>query len=298
MEEEGAVVAGAEDPSSPIKKKMKMEEVKAEEAGGQEQQPPPLPTAAAAAPAKPGTLWQIPKPVIYRSGEEGGSQRVSVRNSDPKVIVVGQTRASHSAGYRQARSVWGLSEGDCYFEVRRVELEGLGDGALRAGFASSFSPKDAPAGFDLHSYGLSTRTGNIIAASRPSPYTQEILPDDILGCYLHLPPLQPPLTAEVTFPPNPACVESETSEVWNVRIVEGEPYILPKAEPILRPHPGSYIEYYVNGRPLGKAFTNIPIAEYFPTVALYKSECVFNFGPQWKYPPKDLNPTPASRLAK
>ena len=75
-----------------------------------------------------------------------------------------------------------------------------------------------------------------------------------------------------------------------------------KAKDNLTARKGSWIQFYKNGVPLGKAFENINDGVYFPAISLFKTAKVkwflctsynnpllqvkVNFGPEWKSQPK------------
>ena len=57
----------------------------------------------------------------------------------------------------------------------------------------------------------------------------------------------------------------------------------------LKPLNGSKIIFFKNGVCQGDAFVNIYRGGYYPTVSIHKSATVsVNFGPKFKYPPKDI----------
>ena len=64
------------------------------------------------------------------------------------------------------------------------------------------------------------------------------------------------------------------------------------AEKALKPLPGSFMEFFKNGKSQGRAWENqIYSGEYYPCVSMYKSASVsVNFGPKFKYPPKFNQP--------
>ncbi|CAI9720260.1 Hypothetical predicted protein [Octopus vulgaris] len=72
-----------------------------------------------------------------------------------------------------------------------------------------------------------------------------------------------------------------------------------EAEKNLQISPGSKLITYKNGEIQGIMFTDIFEGVYHPSVSLYKNATVsVNFGPNFKYPPKDCGPyTPMSRAA-
>ena len=54
----------------------------------------------------------------------------------------------------------------------------------------------------------------------------------------------------------------------------------------LKPLAGSKISYFLNGKPLGVAFSEINGGEYHPSAGLYRAATVkFNFGPRFKFAP-------------
>ena len=53
-----------------------------------------------------------------------------------------------------------------------------------------------------------------------------------------------------------------------------------------RAHPGALIAFYINGRALGPAFSDILPGTYYPAASLYMGGHVtYNFGPDFKHPP-------------
>ncbi|XP_037548504.1 set1/Ash2 histone methyltransferase complex subunit ASH2-like [Nematolebias whitei] len=70
-----------------------------------------------------------------------------------------------------------------------------------------------------------------------------------------------------------------------------------KAEKSLKPISLSRMVFYKNGVNQGVAFENLFEGLYFPAISLYKSCTVsVNFGPRFKYPPKDLKYQPMSDM--
>ena len=54
----------------------------------------------------------------------------------------------------------------------------------------------------------------------------------------------------------------------------------------LKALPGSKISYFLNGKSLGVAFSDIYAGEYYPSAGLYRAAHVkFNFGPRFKFVP-------------
>ena len=74
------------------------------------------------------------------------------------------------------------------------------------------------------------------------------------------------------------------SRLWNPLLNENYLTFQAYEQEILE---GSYIEYYLNGLPLGKAFQNIYFAKYHPAISLYNSaQVTCNFGPDLKFLPE------------
>ena len=64
---------------------------------------------------------------------------------------------------------------------------------------------------------------------------------------------------------------------------------LPDAIRALKPLTGSKIIYFKNGVSQGEGFVDIYNGTYYPCVSIHKSATVsVNFGPNFKYPPKDI----------
>ncbi|KAL8586825.1 hypothetical protein ACOMHN_052701 [Nucella lapillus] len=61
-----------------------------------------------------------------------------------------------------------------------------------------------------------------------------------------------------------------------------------EAEKALQPAVGSKMVMYRNGKSWGVAFEDVFEGIYYPAISLYKHAVVtVNFGPDFKYPPKD-----------
>ncbi|NXP42308.1 ASH2L methyltransferase, partial [Leiothrix lutea] len=70
-----------------------------------------------------------------------------------------------------------------------------------------------------------------------------------------------------------------------------------KAEKSLKQAPGSQIIFFKNGVSQGVAFKDIFEGVYFPAISLYKGCTVsINFGPYFKYPPRDITYHPMSDM--
>ncbi|CAG5121668.1 unnamed protein product, partial [Candidula unifasciata] len=70
-------------------------------------------------------------------------------------------------------------------------------------------------------------------------------------------------------------------------------------EKLLRPAKGSKMMMYKNGRCAGVAFTDVFEGTYYPAISLYKNASITaNFGPKFRYPPKDIEYKPMAVAAE
>jgi len=179
--------------------------------------------------------------------------------------------------YCTARATHGVKKGTWYYEMRISEMpEG---GAVRVGWAQKNANLQAPLGFDKFGYSCRSRKGTRFHDSVGKHYSNGYGQGDIIGCLIEL----PEIPGEDYLP--------STSKDQPLIKFKSHLYYEEKDEmqenlKALKPLPGSKITYFLNGRNLGVAFTDIYKGEYFPSVGIYKQVHVkFNFGPRFKYPP-------------
>ncbi|CAO1623802.1 unnamed protein product [Parajaminaea phylloscopi] len=67
---------------------------------------------------------------------------------------------------------------------------------VRLGWARREAPLNAPVGFDAYSYGLRDTSGQRVFLSRPLPYGEPFRAGDVVGMYIHLPPLSQPIPTD------------------------------------------------------------------------------------------------------
>ena len=171
---------------------------------------------------------------------------------------------SSRCGHRAARGpqCTGVDRGVAYYETA---LERLGaTGFARVGVASREANLDASVGADAHGYAFIQRTGSVVHDRAPAPYADaRVKEGDVVGVCLNL--------------------EISDAQSWFARISRR-----------LRRRDSSYIEFYLNGFSLGRAFVNeITPGTYYPCVSLFTmphqiepATVRMNFHPPWIAPPK------------
>lgn len=137
-----------------------------------------------------------------RSGFTKMSQHADVMTSDK--------------GWRSARGNIPVRQGSWYCEIEVLPPEDSTqniDAALahqasatkdgphvRLGWARREAPLNAPVGFDAYSYGLRDTTGQRVFLSRPLPYGEAFKAGDVIGLYIHVPPLSKPSSKDMRDP--------------------------------------------------------------------------------------------------
>jgi hypothetical protein len=237
--------------------------------------------------------------------------KVSKIYTSPHLLgLMSDTRMSISGnkGYRLSRGTHAVGVGEWYYEVT-VELN---QGHVRVGWAQGQADMDLPCGCEMWSYSYRSREGTAFNCARPKKYGEAFETGDVIGCYISLPG-QPSLetgvadtggngregrtkqTANYSSPGAAAAAGNTTasggpSEGDKQVVYWGQMayYVIPHREPAQTPqHKGSKILFYKNGVSQGAAFSDVWQGEYYPAVSLFKNARVtYNFGPDFKYPPK------------
>jgi len=177
-------------------------------------------------------------------------------------ISVDDLTCKNEKGYRMARASYGACEGDWYFEIEILHLGQIGH--TRLGWSTQRGDKQAPVGYDRYSYAYRDVQGDIFHQSRGKPYGEPYGQGDVLGFYIKLPSN-----------PNAKKFTSLSQLVRNEMSAESAPL----AE--------SEIVFAKNGVAQGTAFRDILDGTYYPSASLYMgAEVKFNFGPDFKFPPK------------
>jgi len=218
-------------------------------------------------------------PRVYFEGRRAGydEQCLAKENSALQVkIYPDRLTAFNERGHRMVRSSFPAIEGAWYYEVDILEHRGNS----RIGWATEKGDVQGPTGYDKHSYSYRDKEGTKFHQSKGYRYGQPYGPGDTVGFYIYLPPKQ---QADIRPKSEPEPAEP------GQKLVKKE-----EDPPILL---GSEIIYYKNGASQGVAFSNIFEGAYYPAASLYGGAQVrFNFGPSFRYPPKDKKFTPCSNL--
>ncbi|CAH1246916.1 ASH2L [Branchiostoma lanceolatum] len=197
--------------------------------------------------------------------------------SEDRLSVTGEK------GYSMVRATHGVNRGAWYFEVNIEEMpEGT---ATRLGWGQALGNLQAPLGYDRFGYSWRSRKGTRFHQSRGKHYSEGYGQGDVLGFYISLP--------EST---DPGALLPETHKETPLIKFKGYLYFeerdnMDAALKNLTPQEGSKIICYKNGESRGMAWEDIYSGTYYPAISLYKNVMVtVNFGPDFKFPPKDLDP--------
>uniref|UniRef100_H0XCN9 ASH2 like, histone lysine methyltransferase complex subunit n=1 Tax=Otolemur garnettii TaxID=30611 RepID=H0XCN9_OTOGA len=149
----------------------------------------------------------------------------------------------------------------------------------------------APLGYDKFSYSWRSKKGTKFHQSIGKHYSSGYGQGDILGFYINLP--EETETAKSL----PDTYKDKALIKFKSYLYFEEKDFVDKAEKSLKQTPHSEIIFYKNGVNQGVAYKDIFEGVYFPAISLYKSCTVsINFGPCFKYPPKDLTYRPMSDM--
>ncbi|XP_036154569.1 set1/Ash2 histone methyltransferase complex subunit ASH2 isoform X5 [Myotis myotis] len=149
----------------------------------------------------------------------------------------------------------------------------------------------APLGYDKFSYSWRSKKGTKFHQSIGKHYSSGYGQGDVLGFYINLP--EDTETAKSL----PDTYKDKALIKFKSYLYFEEKDFVDKAEKSLKQTPHSEIIFYKNGVNQGVAYKDIFEGVYFPAISLYKSCTVsINFGPCFKYPPKDLTYRPMSDM--
>lgn len=198
------------------------------------------------------------------------------------------SRVSNPKGYCTARTCFGLTTGACYCEVEVCAPQPpvfAGTAAhCRLGFSTARGDIEAPVGYDWFGFAYRDADGAAVHQSVRRAYGAPFGPGDVVGMLIRLPALPPPRDGAWALP---------ADRVWKLdeRFVPTRRYAThtvpgscatdrAHTAEWLHVHPGSSIEFSVNGVSQGAAFRDIPQGTYYPAVSLYMGATVrVHFGP-------------------
>ncbi|XP_053320413.1 set1/Ash2 histone methyltransferase complex subunit ASH2 [Spea bombifrons] len=204
--------------------------------------------------------------------------------SDDRLTVLGEK------GYSMVRASHGVRKGSWYFEIFIDEMPP--DTSARLGWSQALGNLQAPLGYDKFSYSWRSKKGTKFHQSIGKHYSDSYGQGDTLGFYIHLP------DSTETAQALPDTYKDKALIKFKSYLYFEEKDFVDKAEKNLKQTPGSEIVFYKNGVSQGVAYKDIFEGVYFPAVSLYKCCTVsINFGPYFKYPPKEKSFRPVSDMA-
>uniref|UniRef100_A0A8C2K9V0 Ash2 like, histone lysine methyltransferase complex subunit n=1 Tax=Cyprinus carpio TaxID=7962 RepID=A0A8C2K9V0_CYPCA len=203
--------------------------------------------------------------------------------SDDRLTVTGEK------GYSMVRASHGVRKGAWYFEVTVDEMPQ--DTAARLGWSQPLGNLQAPLGYDKFSYSWRSKKGTRFHQSIGKHYSDGYGQGDILGFYIELP------DGTETAKALPDTYKDKALIKFKSYLYFEEKDYVDKAEKSLKPTSPSRIIFFKNGVNQGVAYEDLFEGMYYPAISLYKSCTVsVNFGPHFKYPPKDIKYHPISDM--
>uniref|UniRef100_A0ABM5EPY2 Set1/Ash2 histone methyltransferase complex subunit ASH2 isoform X5 n=1 Tax=Pogona vitticeps TaxID=103695 RepID=A0ABM5EPY2_9SAUR len=203
--------------------------------------------------------------------------------SDDRLTVIGEK------GYSMVRASHGVRKGAWYFEISVDEMPP--ETAARLGWSQPLGNLQAPLGYDKFSYSWRSKKGTKFHQSIGKHYSSSYGQGDVLGFYISLP------DDTETAKSLPDTYKDKALIKFKSYLYFEEKDFVDKAEKSLKQAPGSEIIFYKNGASQGVAYKDIFEGVYFPAVSLYKGCTVsINFGPYFKYPPRDITYRPISDM--
>uniref|UniRef100_A0A915JYB9 SPRY domain-containing protein n=1 Tax=Romanomermis culicivorax TaxID=13658 RepID=A0A915JYB9_ROMCU len=161
----------------------------------------------------------------------------------------------------------------------------------------------APVGYDKFSYAWRSRKGTVFNDSNGKHFcTGGYKQGDVLGFYIFLPD-----TPSIVDPKSKTKISDHmVSTNKDLPLIKFKNYFyyeekdeVQQALKNLKILKGSKIVLYKNGVNRGVAFNDLYRGTYYPAVSIYKNATVrVNFGPTFRFPPKDLAFEPMSYRAE
>ncbi|KAG1676274.1 Set1/Ash2 histone methyltransferase complex subunit ASH2 [Nymphon striatum] len=193
--------------------------------------------------------------------------------SDDRLNVVGEK------GYSMVRASTGVQKGTWYYECVIDEMPA--DSTTRMGWCLPLGNLQAPLGYDHFSYSYRARKGTCFHQSKGKRYGDGYSEGDVIGFLINLPPEKDQTYLPITYKDKPLVK-------FKSHLYYEEKDEVQSAIKNLKPHPGSLIKFYKNGVCQGVAWDDINAGTYYPAASLYKGASVtFNFGPKFKFEPKE-----------
>lgn len=207
--------------------------------------------------------------------------------SDDRLSVTG------FEGYCVARATHSVSHGTWYYEVYFTSQPP--ESHIRIGWSQALAPVQACVGYNHFSYAWRSNKGTVFHQAKGKHYMETSFKEgDVLGLLISLPLC--PGDKEYKFseisklPPSSSYLPPSHKDLPLINFKHN--YFYEERDEVqaalksLKPAPGSYIEFFLNGKSCGVAFRDIFAGFYFPAVSIYQGATVrCNFGPNFKFPP-------------
>ncbi|XP_049783196.1 set1/Ash2 histone methyltransferase complex subunit ASH2 isoform X2 [Schistocerca cancellata] len=230
----------------------------------------------------PGWLYRVVSPSTVLLALHDRAPQLHI--SEDRLAVTGEK------GYCMVRATHSVTAGIWYYEAT---IEDMPEGsATRIGWGQNYANLQAPLGYDKFGYSWRSRKGTRFHDSRGKHYSLAYEEGDVLGFLIILP------ESEVGNYIPPTYKDKPLVKFKNHLYYEDKDRVT-ECLKSLKPVKGSKIVFFKNGVNQGPAFIDIYGGAYYPSVSLHKNATVsFNFGPNFKYPPKDYMYRPMSEKAK
>ncbi|XP_046986451.1 set1/Ash2 histone methyltransferase complex subunit ASH2-like isoform X1 [Schistocerca americana] len=230
----------------------------------------------------PGWLYRVVSPSTVLLALHDRAPQLHI--SEDRLAVTGEK------GYCMVRATHSVTAGIWYYEAT---IEDMPEGsATRIGWGQNYANLQAPLGYDKFGYSWRSRKGTRFHDSRGKHYSLAYEEGDVLGFLIILP------GSEVGNYIPPTYKDKPLVKFKNHLYYEDKDRVS-ECLKSLKPVKGSKIVFFKNGVNQGPAFIDIYGGAYYPSVSLHKNATVsFNFGPNFKYPPKDYVYRPMSEKAK
>ncbi|TMS32930.1 hypothetical protein L596_000721 [Steinernema carpocapsae] len=204
-----------------------------------------------------------------------------LRLSDDRLTLSGQ----RNLGYCAARGTHMVSKGKWYYEVRFDRQ--APQSHIRIGFAQELLPLQACIGYTKLSYGFRSKCGTKFHDCIGTRYLKaDFKEGDVLGCLIDIP--EPKF---VTSEYLPQSKKDMILVFCKSHMFYEQKDDLASSLKKLKTARGSKIEFFLNGKSCGVAYTNIYAGQYYPAVSIYQeSQITCNFGPRMKYLPAGARP--------
>jgi Set1/Ash2 histone methyltransferase complex subunit ASH2 len=156
--------------------------------------------------------------------------------------------------------------------------------ATRIGWSQPLGNLQAPLGYDKFGHSWRSRKGTVFHESRGKHYANTGFGEgDVLGFLIILP------DSSEEFHILPPTYKDRPLVKFKSHLYYEEKDEVQDALKQLRPLKGSKLHFFRNGVNQGVAFNDIYEGTYYPAISMYKGSTVsVNFGPNFKYPPKQF----------